>query len=86
MTNPSAVPPSDCRSMAEVRAGVDAIDAALVTLLAERQRYMAAAARIKPSRDQVHDRARIEEVVARVIALGSREGLCPPSPRRSGAR
>ena len=40
------VPPEACSTMAEVRQGVDALDRALVVLMAERQRYMDAAARI----------------------------------------
>ncbi|HWW11137.1 MAG TPA: chorismate mutase [Brevundimonas sp.] len=63
--------------MAEVRHGVDALDRALVTLLAERQRYMNAAARIKPSRDVVHDDARIEDVVRKVLASAGPAGLSP---------
>ncbi len=61
--------------MSDVRAGVDALDRALVTLLAERQRYMDAAARIKPSREVVHDAARIEDVVAKVRASARTAGL-----------
>jgi isochorismate pyruvate lyase len=61
--------------MAEVRQGVDAIDRMLVELLAERQGYMDAAARIKADRSVVHDRARIEEVVARVKAAAREAGL-----------
>ena len=61
--------------MAEVRQGVDALDRALVALLAERQRYMDAAARIKPNRDAVHDQARIEDVVAKVLAEAEKQGL-----------
>ena len=60
------VDPAACETMIEVRHGVDALDRALVALLAERQRYMDAAARIKPDRDAVHDDARIEDVVAKV--------------------
>ncbi len=71
------VAPEDCASMAQVRQGVDALDRALVTLLAERQRYMVAAARIKPSRDVVHDAARIEDVVAKVLAAAAGAGLSP---------
>jgi isochorismate pyruvate lyase len=67
--------PEACRSMAEVRAGVDALDRALVTLIAERQRYMDAAARIKSDRAVVHDAARIEEVVTRVKASARAVGL-----------
>jgi isochorismate pyruvate lyase len=67
--------PGDCRTMAEVRAGVDALDRALVAILAERVRYMDAAARIKPVRAAVHDAARIEDVVAKVLAVSARAGL-----------
>jgi isochorismate pyruvate lyase len=69
------VDPSDCTTMVEVRQGVDALDRALVTLLAERQRYMDAAARIKPDRDAVHDQARIDDVVAKVLAAAAPAGL-----------
>lgn len=71
------LPPHDCTDMTEVRAGVDALDRALVKLLAQRQLYMDAAARIKPSRDKVHDAARIEDVVAKVVATAEAEGLSP---------
>ena len=67
--------PEDCLSMAEVRQGVDALDRALVQLLAERQRYMDAAARIKPDRSVVHDDARIEDVVQKVLAAAGPAGL-----------
>ena len=73
----SRTPPEACRSMAEVRQGVDALDRALVRLLAERQGYMDAAARIKPDRDAVRDSARIEDVVAKVKAAGREVGLSP---------
>ncbi len=69
--------PENCASMAEVRQGVDALDRALVQLLAERQRYMDAAARIKPDRSVVHDQARIEDVVAKVLAAAGPAGLSP---------
>jgi isochorismate pyruvate lyase len=67
--------PADCTTMAEVRQGVDALDRALVALLAERQGYMDAAARIKADRDAVLDRARIEDVVAKVKAEARKAGL-----------
>ena len=63
--------------MAEVRVGVDALDRALVTILAERQRYMDAAARIKGDRGVVRDEARIEDVVAKVKAACEAAGLSP---------
>jgi isochorismate pyruvate lyase len=67
--------PEQCRTMAQVRVGVDALDRALVRLIAERQGYMDAAARIKPDRDVVHDDARIEDVVAKVKAAAREAGL-----------
>ena len=69
--------PSECTTMVEVRQGVDALDRALVALIAERQRYMDAAARIKPDRSIVHDDARIEDVVAKVLAAAGPAGLSP---------
>ena len=52
--------------MTEVRAGVDALDKQIVTLLGERFRFMEAAARIKPSRGEVRDEARKSQVIANV--------------------
>jgi len=69
------VPPERCETMAEVRAGVDALDRALVAMLAERQAYMGAAARIKPDRDAVHDQARIDDVLRKVGASAAEAGL-----------
>lgn len=67
--------PADCTTMAEVRQGVDALDRQLVALLAERQRYMDAAARIKQDRAAVRDNARVEDVVAKVKAEARKAGL-----------
>jgi isochorismate pyruvate lyase len=67
--------PADCTTMAEVRQGVDALDRLLVTVLAERQRYMDAAARIKQDRHAVRDNARVEDVVAKVKAAARDAGL-----------
>lgn len=67
--------PEDCKSMIEVREGVDALDRELVALIVRRQAYMAAAARIKTDRDKVRDEPRIEDVVAKVKAEAIRLGL-----------
>lgn len=61
--------------MQEVRAGVDALDAELVALLARRFDYMHAAARIKPERGQVRDAARKAEVIANVAARAEAAGI-----------
>ena len=67
--------PADCETMLDVRKGVDALDRALVLMLAERQRYMDAAARIKIDRHAVLDTARIEDVVTKVKAAARDAGL-----------
>ena len=60
-----------CKSMAEVRFGVDSIDTALIELLARRFGYMDAAARIKTDRDTVRDEMRKAQVIANVEAAAS---------------
>lgn len=65
----------DCKSMEEVRAGVDALDRELVALLVRRQAYMQAAARIKPALDDVRVPWRIEDVVTKVLAEARKQGL-----------
>lgn len=69
--------PNDCTTMAEVRAGVDAVDAELVALLARRFGYMDAAARIKADRSAVRDEARKAEVLANVARHAVAAGLDP---------
>jgi isochorismate pyruvate lyase len=64
----SILPPEECRTMTEVRAGVDATDRAIGALLATRFGYMRAAARIKPERGHVRDEARKAQVVANAVA------------------
>jgi isochorismate pyruvate lyase len=76
-----AIQPESCQTMAEVRAGVDALDQELVALLARRFAFMDAAARIKPSRDAVRDEARKAQVIANATeaarAAGIPDGLIP---------
>jgi len=67
--------PEDCETMADVRAGVDALDRELMRLIGTRFGYMRAAARIKPERDHVRDEARKAEVIENVRADARREGI-----------
>ena len=67
--------PLDCTNMAEVRAGVDAVDDAMIGLLARRFGYMDAAARIKTDRDSVRDEARKAQVLAHVKTAASAAGV-----------
>ncbi len=60
--------------MGEVRAGVDALDEQLVRLLAIRFRFMEAAARIKPLRNQVRDEERKAAVLEHVRSAALSEG------------
>jgi isochorismate pyruvate lyase len=64
-----------CSTMTDVRAGVDAIDAALVALLGQRMALMRAAARIKPHRSDVRDEARKAQVIANVTRLAAEAGV-----------
>jgi isochorismate pyruvate lyase len=68
-------PAEDCTEMAEVREEIDRIDRLLVTLIAERQGYIEAAARIKPRADEVRLEWRIEDVVAKVLRSAEAAGL-----------
>jgi isochorismate pyruvate lyase len=63
--------------MEEVRAEIDRLDRALVKLMAERQAYIEAAARIKDQQAEVRLEWRIEDVVSKVLAAARREGLSP---------
>jgi isochorismate pyruvate lyase len=69
------VRPEDCRNMAEVRAGVDAVDQSMVRLLRERFGYMDAAARIKPVRGAVRDEARKAQVLENVRRAAVEAGI-----------
>jgi isochorismate pyruvate lyase len=63
--------------MSSLRVQIDRLDRALVAMLAERQGYIERAAQIKIDRAVVHDDARIEDVVAKVVAEARRAGLSP---------
>lgn len=52
--------------MTEVRAGIDEIDDAIVSLLGKRFRFIEAAARIKERRETVRDDARKAQIINRV--------------------
>jgi len=61
--------------MAEIRAEIDRLDSLLVSLLAERQSYIERAAQVKTVRSAVHDQARIDDVIAKVLAAARSAGL-----------
>ena len=67
----------ECQTMTDVRHEVDRIDMILVELVAERQSFMGAAARLKESRDMVYDAPRIEDVIQKVLKSAEVVGLSP---------
>jgi isochorismate pyruvate lyase len=69
------ITPEACTDMANVRAGVDALDLELVALLARRFAFMDAAARIKADRGAVRDEARKAEVIANAAAAARAAGI-----------
>ena len=70
--------PRDCNTMAEVRAGIDRLDEALVRLFAERAAYIDRAAEIKAVADlPARIDERVEEVVRNVRTHAQTYGLPP---------
>ena len=59
--------PLPCPEMAIIRSKIDSLDKKIVKMLAERQRLVEAAGKVKPSRDTVRDEARIQEVLDIVL-------------------
>jgi isochorismate pyruvate lyase len=74
-TSDTPLMPESCTTMTEVRAGVDDIDAQLVSLMARRFAYMDAAARIKNDRSAVRDEARKQQVLNLVQAAARGSGV-----------
>ena len=69
--------PESCTTMAEVRAGIDALDRELIALIATRMRYMVAAARIKSHREDVRDEERKAQVIANARLAAAEQGVPP---------
>ena len=77
MTDKKAVPAAECTTMREVRDAIDGLDTLIVSLLAERMRYIEAAARIKPDRAAVRDEVRKAEVIAHAVKVAADRGFPP---------
>ena len=67
----------ECHSLEDVRAHIDRIDRQLVALLAERGGYVKQAARFKNTADDVKAPQRVEQVIAKVVALSHECGANP---------
>ena len=57
--------PADCTTKEDVRVEIDRIDQGLLTLLAERHRYVTRMAEIKTDPHEAYDPARIETVIGK---------------------
>ncbi|HMS06829.1 MAG TPA: chorismate mutase [Burkholderiaceae bacterium] len=66
-----------CANLAEVRAGIDALDHQIVALIAQRGRYVKDAARFKRDAFQVSAPRRQQEVIDKVRALAEEAGAYP---------
>lgn len=82
MSSESIVPAAQCKSMGEVREGIDHLDAAIVTLFAQRMRYIEAAARIKRDREAVRDEPRKAEVIDHACTIAREQGFPEPLARK----
>lgn len=75
--------PETCETMVDIRAGIDALDAKLVTLLAHRSRFIDRAAEIKAVAGlDANIPARVEEVVAKVREAAGAAGFDPDLAER----
>ncbi len=61
--DPKPIPPGDCRSLDEIRAGMDAIDREIIALIADRVKYVRAAAKFKTDSSKVAAPERVAAVL-----------------------
>ena len=66
-----------CTTLEEIRTNIDRLDHQIVTLLAERGRYVSQAARFKKDADGVKAPQRVEQVIAKVRDLSQTIGANP---------
>jgi len=67
----------NCKSLEEIRTHIDSLDQQIVTLLAERGRYVSQAARFKKDADGVKAPQRVEQVIAKVREISQTVGANP---------
>jgi len=66
---PQAAGGTCCDTLGQVRTNIDRIDHQIVALIAERGAYVREAARFKANPAAVEDKARVEQIIARLRAL-----------------
>jgi isochorismate pyruvate lyase len=69
------LPPDQCENLEQVRAGMDAVDREIISLIATRVAYVRAAARYKPTEDSVADPERRQKVLSTRRAWAEEAGL-----------
>lgn len=67
--------PDQCRSLEEIRSGMDSLDRQLIRLIAERVAYVHAAAQFKTTAAAVSDQERIQKVLRTRREWAERENL-----------
>ena len=67
--------PAECQSKEDVRTELDRIDQALLTLFAERHRYVTRMAEIKTDPHEAYDPARIAAIIAKQRKRADELGL-----------
>ena len=67
----------ECANLGEVRQGIDSLDKQIARLLCERSQYVREAARLKPNREDIVDRERIESIIGRMRGLAGEAGTDP---------
>jgi isochorismate pyruvate lyase len=70
-------------TLESVRANIDALDRSIVGLIAERQKWVVAAASLKKDEDGVRAPARVEQVIAKVRGLAAEVGASPDVVERT---
>jgi isochorismate pyruvate lyase len=66
-----------------VRAEIDALDRQIVNLIAERQRWVTEAGRLKSDTDAVRAPDRVEKVIEKVRTLAEQSGAAPDVVERT---
>jgi len=75
--SPQAAGGTCCQTLGEVRTNIDRIDRQIVALIGERGGYVREAARFKANPAAVEDKARVEQIIARLRTLAV-EDKAPP--------
>jgi isochorismate pyruvate lyase len=74
---PQAAGGNCCNTLGEVRTNIDRIDRQMVALIAERGSFVREAARFKANPAAVEDKARVEQIIAKLRTLAAEDGAPP---------